>query len=590
MSDIEVPVLIVGGGGAGLTASMLLSDLGIEHLLVSALPGTSTLPKAHVINQRSMEIYRKLGVAGDIYEAGTPPEAMARTAWYAGLNGEDPIYGREIASQEAWGAGYTDPDYIAASPCRMTNLPQLRLEPVLLAHAKRKNPEAIRFNHELLSFTQDADGVSSTIVNKDTGETYTVRSQYLYGCDGGRKVGAEAGIELLGQRNILYTVSVHFTADLSRYLKDPSVLINWMWPAHTGLLTLLVAMGPDNWGPDSQEWVFHENYAFDDNRVADDEALIANMKNALGLPDLEPTVHKISRWTFEALVAERFQEGRVFLLGDAAHRHGPTGGLGLNTAIQDAYNLCWKTAAVLGGQASPALLETYQAERQPVAATNVRRSTENALNHMAIGEALGVSPANSTEDNLASLRRVWSEDAADDDFRATLSATIAAQSMEFREHNIEAGFRYESAAIVPDGSKEQEAIDEIRIHQPSTRPGSPLPHAWLEDHRGNRLAVQDLGGAGEYILIAGEEGREWVESARRIASEEGLALNAFTVGHTSGDYLDPRCAWIRDRGHTAAGAILVRPDKFIAYRADKAGESPDEELRQAFRSIAGRRA
>ena len=105
---------------------------------------------------------------------------------------------------------------------------------------------------------------------------------------------------------------------------------------------------------------------------------------------------------------------------------------------------------------------------------------------------------------------------------------------------------------------------------------------------GNRTAVQDLGGSGEYILIAGEEGQEWVEAARRVASELGLALNAFTVGRTSGDYLDPRCAWLRDRGHTAAGAVLVRPDKFIAFRADKAGDAPDEELRQAFLAIAGR--
>ncbi|MGW6174092.1 FAD-dependent monooxygenase [Arthrobacter sp. NPDC055138] len=585
MNHTEVPVLIVGAGGAGLTASMLFADLGIDSLTISSTASTSVLPKAHVINQRSMEVYRKLGVAEDIYAHGTPPENMAATGWYAGLVGKDPIYGKEIARQESWGAGYTDPDYIAASPCRQTNLPQIRLEPILLKHALKKSPEGVLFNHELISFEQDDDGVTSTVLNKETGETYTVRSAYLLGCDGGRTVGNALGIEMQGQRNILYSVSVHFSADLSQYVSDPSVLIHWMWPAHTGLLTLLISMGPEKWGPDSEEWVFHENYAADDKRIFDDQAMVADMKMALGLPDLEPEVHKITRWSFEALVAERFQENRAFLLGDAAHRHGPTGGLGLNTAIQDAHNICWKIAAVLRGQAAPELLATYERERQPVAATNVRRSTENAMNHMVIGQALGVSPVQSEEENLAALKRIWSDDPADVESRAKLRSAIASQSMEFREHNIEAGYRYESPAVVEDGSPEPQPADEIRVYEPSTRPGSPLPHAWLEDHRGNRFAIQDLGDVGQYVLVAGEAGAGWVEAARSAAAEEGIDVLAFTVGHTEGDYLDPRCAWTRNRGHGPAGAVLIRPDKFVAWRSDAAAEEAPGQLRQVLRAI-----
>ena len=181
MNHIEVPVLIVGAGGAGLTASMLFADLGIESLAISSTASTSVLPKAHVINQRSMEIYRKLGVADDIYAHGTPPENMAATGWYAGLVGKDPIYGKEIARQESWGAGYQDPDYVAAARAGQTNLPQIRLEPILLKHARRSPPTVCSSTMSLIPFEQDDDGVTSTVLDKETGETYTVRSAYLPG-------------------------------------------------------------------------------------------------------------------------------------------------------------------------------------------------------------------------------------------------------------------------------------------------------------------------------------------------------------------------------------------------------------------------
>ncbi len=160
MTDIQVPVLIVGGGGAGLTASMLLSQLGVESLLVSALPTTSILPKAHVLNQRSMEIFRGLGIAERIYERGTPPAQMQATAWYAGLAGSHPNAGRRIARLEAWGAGGRDLAWAAASACRSTNLPQVRLEPILKARAEELAPGRVRFAHELVELEQDAEGVT----------------------------------------------------------------------------------------------------------------------------------------------------------------------------------------------------------------------------------------------------------------------------------------------------------------------------------------------------------------------------------------------------------------------------------------------
>lgn len=591
MRTLDTSVLIVGGGGAGLTATMLLADLGVDAITINRLPSTSVLPKAHVIQQRSMELYRRLGVANEIYELGTPPENMAATQWLAGLVGNDPAYGREIGRLESWGAGGDDPDYVAASACRQTNLPQIRLEPALLRHAEAKAPGRILFEHELLRFEQDDDGVTSWIMDHSSGEEYIVRSKYLLGCDGGRTVGGALGIEMQGQRNILYSVSVHFSADLSKHVTDPDVLIRWMWPAHTGLLTLLIPMGPKNWGPDSEEWVFHENYAADDKRIWDDELMVTNMRKAIGLPELEVEVHKVTRWSFEALVAERFRSGRAFLLGDAAHRHGPTGGLGLNTAIQDVENLCWKLAEVLAGRADATLLESYETERIPAAARNVRRSTENAMHHMAIGEALGVSPMASEAENLAALNRLWSDDPADDEHRARVRNAIAVQSQEFREHGVELGYSYDEGAFIADGSPEPVNVDEVHITHQDARPGARLPHAWVDGLRGERRSTHDLSGVGEWLLITGAEGEQWADAAHTVAASLEVPLVVTSIGRASGEWIDSRFSWVRSRGHGESGAVLVRPDRVVAWRADAAAADADAAevaLRDAFGSLLGR--
>src|SRR5262245_22729197 len=387
MTDIDVPVLLVGG--AGLTASMLLSELGVESLLVSALPTTSVLPKAHVLNQRTMEIFTDLGVADEIYARGTPPENMRYTAYYVGFAGSDPAFGRELGRLESWGAGGLDADWAAASACRQANLPQIRLEPVLKARAETLAPGRIRFNNELVDLAQDAGGVTATERDKTAGTSYVVRSRYLLACDGGRTVGRRLGVEMQGERDVMRIVSIYMSADLSRWARDPDVLIRWLWVPARGIFCTLVPMGPEYWGPQSEEWVFHVNYDTADTRAIDDAQVVADMKEALGLPDLDATVHVVSRWSLEGILADRFQVGRVFLVGDAAHRHPRPGGLGLNSAVHDAHNICWKLAAVLSGQAGEGLLASYEAERRPVDARNVQRSMENGMNHIVVGQAMG---------------------------------------------------------------------------------------------------------------------------------------------------------------------------------------------------------
>ena len=565
--DIEVPVLIVGGGGAGLTSSMLLSQLGVESWLVNSLPTTSTLPKAHVLNQRAMEIMGDVGLAAEIYERGTPLANMKATAFYAGFAGPSPDHGRLLKKMDCWGGGYTDTDWMAASPRAQSNLPQIRLEPILKRRAEELSPGRVHFHHELTALTQDAGGAVATILDKDAGAEYRVHAQWVLACDAGRSVGPMLGVELQGARGIQNEVSLHISADLTKWARDPDVLIRWIWVPESGALAVLVPMGPNRWGPESEEWVFHINYATDDPRALDDAKVISDMRSALGIGDHPVTVHKVSRWSLEGVVASKFQVGRVFMVGDAAHRHPPTGGLGLTSGMHDAHNLCWKVAAVVHGQAGRELLGSYEAERKPVDARNVQRSLENAFNHMVIGEKLGLMVSATADANWAQLRRLWNGLPEDDAHRRAARNALASQSMEFREHVVEYGYTYDSTAVVPDGSPALTSPDDVRLYVPSTRPGHPLPHAWLESDDGRRLSTLDLVRPGRFLLIAGEQGAAWCAAARELAAAHGVPLDAVRIGHLDGDLLDACCHWLRWREITAGGAVLVRPDRFVAWRS-----------------------
>jgi len=589
MSQLEIPVLIVGGGGAGLTSSMLLSQLGVDSLLINARPSTSDLPKAHVLNQRAMEILGDAGVAETIYASGTPLEQMKATAWYAGFAGEQDDIGRKIGQIETWGAGYTDTDWVAASPRPSTNLPQIRLEPILRAQAEKLAPGRVRFHHELRDLRQQDDGVIATVRAIEEDREYTVRAKYLLACDGGQTVGPALGVAMDGPRDITQEISIHMTADLSRWARDPEVLIRWIWLPESGALSVLVPRGPDRWGPDSEEWVFHLNYPSGDPRALDNKVIEADMRSALGIGNHPLEIHKITRWSLEGVVASRFSVGRVFLLGDAAHRHPPTGGLGLNSAIQDAHNLCWKLAAVLQGPASDGLLSTYEAERKPVVARNVECSIDNSLNHFKIGETLGIAQGGDTDRNWSSLKRLWSARPEDHEFRHQASRAIAAQSQEFRQHNLEYGYTYTDpcAAIAPDGGPLPEPIDSIRTYLPSTTPGHPLPHAWLDANDGRRLSTLDLVKPGRFLLIAGEQGSSWCEVATNVCARMGVDIDAVRIGHLQGDYLDPRCQWLQQREIQPDGAMLIRPDRFVAWRSIGASPTPETQIEAALEAILG---
>jgi 2,4-dichlorophenol 6-monooxygenase len=242
--DEDVPVLIVGGGGAGLTASMLLATYGVDHLLVSARPTTSDLPKAHVLNLRAMEVLDDVGVADAIAARSTPAAQMAATAYYAGFAGSDPDHGRCLHRLESWGAGGADEQWSAASPWRQLNLPQIRLEPLMKARAEELSPGRIRFGHELLELHQDDDGVLARVRDGAADREYVVRSRYVLGADGGRRVAGLIGVGYDGLGVVTQTATLHVSADFSSSAPDQDVLIRWIFSPTVGALVVMVPMGP----------------------------------------------------------------------------------------------------------------------------------------------------------------------------------------------------------------------------------------------------------------------------------------------------------------------------------------------------------
>ncbi len=581
----EADVLIVGGGAAGLTASMLLSTYGISSHLVSKYPETSKLPKAHLLSIKTMELYREVGAEDAIRAISCPDENMQYVGWYAGLAGPDPDAGRRIARFGAWGRGRQEIDWIGASDNAYTNLTQSRLEPVLRARAEALAPNGVHFNHGFLSFTEDADGVVADIEDRASGEIYQVRARYLLACDGGRSVNQQIGVEMEGQAGMATTISLHFSADLSRWARDPEVLIRTILSPELGYPAILVPMGPGKWGPDSTEWVFHLMSLPGDHKRHDEATAVAEMKKAFGLPDLELQVHMINYWPLDAVVASRFRVGRAFIVGDAAHRMPPAGGHGLNTAVQDAYNLCWKIAAVLRRQAGPALLDSYEAERRPLAQRTVASALRNWTNGKLVAAGFGFSQGHTREQNWANLKSLWSDGAEGDAARRRGNEGLAANTPTYNHLDLSFGHSYAQGALVPEAAATATpTAAEGGVYQPSTQPGHSVPHAWLEDLHG-RTSIGQLVGRGRFTLLAGEDGSAWCEAAGALARRYGWPLDALTIGVATGTWLDNRREWSRRSGVGTAGAVLVRPDRFVAWRSTDLPADPLAALEAALRQV-----
>ncbi|WAX76383.1 FAD-dependent monooxygenase [Streptomyces sp. KMM 9044] len=582
MGAVEVPVLIVGGGGCGLSASNFLSDHGVDHLLVERHADTSHVPKAHYLNQRTMEIFRQHGLDGPMVEQGAPLELFGKLRWLTSLAGDRAMDAQHIHEMDAFGGGSLHERYTAAGPVLPVKLPQVRLEPILRRTAEERNPGRILFGHEMVGFSDEGDRVIAEIRDTATGETATVTARYMLGADGGRTVGSALGIEMQGVHGLLDVTTAYFTADLSEWWQEGTLLTHLLNAYDPDLCSNLIEMGP-SWGKTCEEWVLH--FPPMDPDHLDEEAVVARIRELLGLPGLELTLHHVTNWTVEALIAERYRKGRVLLAGDSAHRQPPTVGLGLNSGIQDAHNLAWKLAAVLSGRAHDSLLDTYETERRPVCRLNVDWAVSAASHHQAVLDTVGLGPHAPAQRRQRMFAAYFDQSPIGEVVRARTSEILDTHRAGCQAHDFEIGFNYEEGAVVPDGSRPPARVPMRDVYHPTTRPGHRLPHAWIERDDGQRLSTHDLTGSpAGFVLLTGPDGAAWAEAASQVAEKFSVPIHAVRIGEGA-EFADIDGGWETVREISGDGAVLVRPDNHVAWRSMSAGENPAGILANVFSRV-----
>ena len=504
---------------------------------------------------------------------------------------------------------------MTASPCTHVDLPQTLLEPILTKRAIHAG-WSVRFNTSFVRILSRTDLDPSTAPHQKrivseirddlTQHTYTIRSRYLFGCDGARSQVARAlSLPLVKKPGQGLAINVLVKADLSRHMPTRSGNLHWIVrpdedPARTPVWAwAALARMIRPW----DEWMFiflpapGADVTLDAVSTATPDAYVARVRECIGDPTVDVELRDVSRWWINETVAERYSDGgHVFCLGDATHRHPPFNGLGSNTCVQDAYNLAWKVHLVMAGTAGPALLETFTAERQPVGAGIVARANQGLRDHAGWQAALGM-----LETDKAERGRIWDElgdagpagRARREAFRRGIERTDA----EFHGLGVEMGQVYVSDAVVREDEPAAAAgagpttvpaaADEVREYIPSTLPGKRLPHVWLNTRvPGDKVSTQDLAGHGRFCLLTGPGGERWKEAAREVGARLGVEVVSYSIGWKQ-DYEDVYFDWARRREVDEDGCVLVRPDRFVAWRAREMvkDSDPAEKLEGVMRKV-----
>ncbi|WP_336028992.1 FAD-dependent oxidoreductase [Geodermatophilus sp. FMUSA9-8] len=568
---VTTDVLVVGSRPAGASAVLFLATYGVSTLLVTKYARLSDTPRAHITNQRTMEAMRDMGLEERLLREATPWEYMGNTTFCTSLAGE------ELGRIPSWGTDTVrHADYELQSPTSMLDAPQTITEPVLVQAAQERGAR-VRFDTEYLSHVQDDDGVTTTVRDRLTGAEYAIRSRYLVGADGARStVAADLDLPFEGPGAVAGTLSIVFEADLSRFVAHrPSVLY---WMLQPGAEREGVGLGVLRMIRPWDEWMLMWGYEMAAGPPDLTDDVVRELAVALvGTDDFEMRVKSRSPWTVNHHYATRLAEGRVFCVGDAVHRHPPTNGLGSNTSIQDSYNLAWKLAHVLSGAASPALLESYDAERAPVARQIVERANQSIADTGKILAALDLSDTTDVAKLEAQLALRKAPGPEGEKVRAALREAIAYKAYEFDAHGVEHNHRYASSAVVPDGTPMPEFRRDPELYaQPTTWPGAKLPHTWVT-RDGRRVSTLDLVGHGRFSVVTGIGGRAWLDAARVLGSDLGLELTPVSIGPGE-EFEDPYGTWAELREIEDGGVLLVRPDGYVAARSPSSPSSADDAL------------
>lgn len=546
----DIPVLIVGGSLVGLSSAIFLAWHGVPTLNVERHRGTAVHPRAGHFQLRTLELFRSVGLEDIIRR-----ESEEQYDPNGGIAAVESLAGAEIATYIAnLNTGVAD-----VSPSVRFFMTQQALEPILRTRAEELGAR-LQYGTELVSFEQDAGGVSALVKDLDSGAERTVRARYMIAADGNRSpVREQLGIGMRGRGLISHSITIYFRADASPFLRGRNLGVIYVFnPVLRGFFRLEKSgrsgfLAVNTVGDTSRP---------EATRVADDitEArCIELVRAAMGVPDMAVHIDDVATWRAVADNAERYQDGRVFLAGDAAHTMPPNGGFGGNTGVQDAHNLAWKLALVIKGAAGPELLQTYEAERRPLGELTVEQAYTRYVRRTAPYLGLeGIQPV-------------------------------------VDEWRMEIGYKYHSSAVL------SEKDDDGALHEDPReshgRPGTRAPHLFLE-RDGQRLSTLDLFGK-HCVLLAGPDGSAWCKTLRLSSGQalrlrsgqgrqvDGVMVDSYLIG-PAGHLTDPDGRFADAYGISPSGAALVRPDGFVAWRAKEMSETPENILVEAVSSILSR--
>jgi len=538
-------ILIVGGGPSGCEQALLLAKFGIRTVIVERLIDRSFAPKAHAMSPRTLEICRSMGLDFDKIRAPALSREDGESVFFLPRL-DAPILGKVPYERQ-------DDDALEITPTPLINIPQPDFEEVLLEAVANCPLTELRRGHTWKDAKETSDGVTSQISTADG--SYSIDSTYVIAADGaGSPVRQNLGIGMTGDANVMACMSITFSADLRKEVADRPGVIYWLTDPECN--STLLCYDPE------KLWclICLMPYTELDTSKYTEEHCLELIRKAVGF-EVDDLKFKFAiPWTMNSEIAETYRKSRFFLIGDAAHRFPPSGGLGLNTGMLEANNLAWKIAGVMKGWATDKLLDSYESESLPIATQNANQSLANARRLGALSE-------------LACPAEVWQSESAFAEWlneggrQKRINEAVEIQRQHFNSIGLQLGFSYS-----------EEYSGDVEVFVPRADVGFRMPHAWLTKD-GQKMSTLDLLDPTAFTIMSGPDNGDWAA----LCDEIGVPNRTVILN----DEYDGAKAWLKSIELPDTGALIVRPDGHILARVSDSSAQSQAAVKAAFAAMLG---